>query len=256
MERRTLQTHRPRLLRSTNGNPPTITGYAAVFYRADDPGTEYELFRYNNYCVVERLMPGCFDRAVKEDDIRALFNHNQDAILGRARAGTLRLSIDNTGLRYEIDPPDTQTARDLLESLKRGDVSGSSFSFDYRAKDVILQSEDDGSERDLIEVRDVTLYDIGPVTFPAYTSTTAEARKANGGGFRWTPARMARHVERIERELADMDRRLAASAPMRSRRSRREQLRERCNQRLSEIEVEETRQRKIAGLAQRNYGVE
>lgn len=167
---------RPVQLRGDEGKTPTISGYAAVFYRADDPGTEYELFRYNNYRVVERLMPGCFDRAVKEDDIRALFNHNQDAILGRARAGTLRLSIDNTGLRYEIDPPDTQTARDLLESLKRGDVSGSSFSFDYRAKDVILQSENDGSERDLIEVRDVTLYDIGPVTFPAYTSTTSGVR--------------------------------------------------------------------------------
>jgi HK97 family phage prohead protease len=50
-------------------------------------------------------------------------------VLGRNKSGTLRLSVDGIGLRYEIDPPDTQAARDLIESLRRGDVSGSSFAF-------------------------------------------------------------------------------------------------------------------------------
>lgn len=174
MERRFYQSHKVEI-RADEGQPPRIAGYAAVYYNAADPGTEYELFRYRNYSAVERLMPGCFDRAAREDDVRALFNHDPDNVLGRMKAGTLRLSVDNVGLRYEIDPPDTQTARDLMESLKRGDVSGSSFSFDYLSKSIVMQQDGD-KERDIIEVRDVRLYDVGPVTFPAYTSTTAGAR--------------------------------------------------------------------------------
>lgn len=172
---------RPIQLRAVDGQQQKICGYAAVFFNADDPGTQYELFRYGNYSIIERLMPSAFDRAVKEDDVRALFNHNADAILGRLRAGTLRLSIDGTGLRYEIEPPETQAARDLIESLKRGDVTGSSFSFDYLAKDVIRQSEADGTEKDIIEIRDVKLFDVSPVTFPAYTSTMAGMRLAANG---------------------------------------------------------------------------
>jgi len=179
MERRfTSADNRPIQLRADEGQPTRIAGYAAVYYRADDPGTEYQLFSYSNYSVVERLMPGCFDRAVKEDDVRALFNHDVNQILGRLRAGTCRLAIDATGLRYEIDAPDTTIARDLAESLKRGDVTGSSFSFDYRSKSIIMQQDGD-KETDILEVRDVTLYDVGPVTFPAYTSTTAGVRSVD-----------------------------------------------------------------------------
>lgn len=173
-------------IRADDGQPARIAGYAAVYYNGADPGTEYELFRYGNYSAVERLMPGCFDRAAREDDVRALFNHAPDNVLGRCKAGTLRLSVDATGLRYEIDAPDTQTARDLMESLKRGDVSGSSFSFDYLKKNIVAQQDGD-AERDIVEVHDVRLYDVGPVTFPAYSSTTAGARSAD--------------VETIKREL-------------------------------------------------------
>jgi Escherichia/Staphylococcus phage prohead protease len=179
MERRFLSAaNRPIEVRAEQGQPPKIQGYAACFYSAGDPGTEYELFRYGDFSAVERLMPDCFDRAVREDDVRSLFNHDPDHILGRVRANTCRLSIDSIGLRYEIDPPDTQTARDLMESLKRGDVTGSSFSFDYLKKNIIMQQEGD-KERDIIEVHDVLLYDVGPVTFPAYTSTTAGVRSVN-----------------------------------------------------------------------------
>jgi hypothetical protein len=209
MERRTLQTTRPRLVRAEGGQPPRIEGYAAVYYRADDPGTEYELFADGNYSVCERLMPGCFDRSVKEDDVRALFNHDVNNILGRMKSGTLRLSSDGLGLRYEIDPPDTQMARDLMESIKRGDVTGSSFSFDYLSKDIILQQDGD-KERDIIEVRDVKLYDTGPVTFPAYASTTAEARRRQHSGGRHSPEAMRRRASRLVREAAVLAQRDAA----------------------------------------------
>jgi HK97 family phage prohead protease len=177
MERRTLQVHRPRLVRSADGKATKITGYAAVFYNAADAGTQYELFSSGNYSVVERLMPGCFDRALRErQDVAALYNHDANAILGRVSAGTLRLSVDGKGLRYEIDPPDTQIARDLMASLQRGDVKGSSFAFNYVAKSVVMNTNADGSEQDIINVTDLDLFDVGPVVFPAYESTTSGVR--------------------------------------------------------------------------------
>lgn len=180
-----------------DGPLPKVSGYAAVYYRADDPGSEYELFRDGNHVVVERLLPGCFDRACTEDDVRALINHNPDMLLGRAKAGTLRLSVDARGLRYEITPPDTQAARDLVANLRLGNVDGSSFSFDYTdrsRRDV----EEGGTYRHVIEVRAVKLYDVGPVTFPAYESTTAGVRSASQEALReelerWKAERSGTH---------------------------------------------------------------
>ena len=138
-----------------------------MFYDENDPGTEYRIWDD----VVERIMPGAFDRAIKEDDVRGLFNHDDNLILGRTGPGTMKLTVDKRGLRYEIEPPETTAARDLLVSLGRGDVSGSSFAF----------KPDDTSYREqgkvyVIERRSVKLYDVGPVSFPAYTATEAEAR--------------------------------------------------------------------------------
>lgn len=149
---------------------PLIVGYAAVFYDPADPGTVFPLWDD----VEERIMPGAFDKAIAGDDVRALFNHCPDAVLGRSKSGTLRLAVDARGLRYEIDPPDTQTARDVLAMLKRGDVSGSSFAFHPRERTF---REANGLY--VIEVRDVELFDVGPVTYPAYTGTEAAARSGD-----------------------------------------------------------------------------
>lgn len=238
MERRTLQTYRPQLVRSTDGKPSKIAGYAAVYYNASDPGTEYELYRGNTFRLVERFLPGCFDRAVREDDVRALFNHNADNILGRLRSGTLRLFSDAKGLRYEIDPPDTTLARDLIESLKRGDVTGSSFCFDY-VTTTTTEERRDGIDQEILQVSEAKLFDVGPVTFPAYTSTTSEARaqaRKTSGGFRWTPALMRSHIEKLESDLADFDKRLAANSPRLSKRNRRDRIRDRCNRVVAKIE--------------------
>src|SRR5262245_48535456 len=97
--------------------PPYIVGYAATFYKADDPRTQFQ--QYED--LVERILPGAFDRALREDDVRGLFNHEVGFVLGRVSSGTLKLSADSTGLHYEIKTPPTQQARDLLELIKRGD---------------------------------------------------------------------------------------------------------------------------------------
>ena len=81
--------------RSTD--PPVVVGYAALFYNAIDPGTEYLLYED----IVERIMPGCFDRACREDDVRALFNHNIDFVLGRSSSRTLTLSVDNRQMKMD-----------------------------------------------------------------------------------------------------------------------------------------------------------
>ncbi|AMV23431.1 Caudovirus prohead protease [Gemmata sp. SH-PL17] len=170
---------KPELLTRSDGALPLIAGYAAVFYRADDPATEYEMWAADSYGprVVERIMPRAFDKAIKEDDVRGLFNHDSAVVLGRSGAGTLRLSVDSVGLRYEIDPPDTQAARDLIKSLQRGDISGSSFAFyprDTSRRDVAAI---DGKPAELvIERNDLQLFDVGPVTFPAYTGASAGVR--------------------------------------------------------------------------------
>ncbi|MFZ5829129.1 MAG: HK97 family phage prohead protease [Planctomycetota bacterium] len=145
-----------------------LVGYAAVFYRQDEPGTQYALWEG----VVERIAPGAFARAIRErQDVRGLFNHDPSLILGRTTAGTLRLSEDARGLRYEIDLAETHLAADLAASVERGDLSGSSFAFTIRSRKI---EEDAGTQ--VRTILDVDLFDVGPVTYPAYEATSAALR--------------------------------------------------------------------------------
>lgn len=148
-----------------------IVGYGAVFYREGDAGTEYRLWSD----MVERIKPQAFDRALSEgQDVRGLFNHESARILGRTASGTMRLSVDSVGLKYEIDLPDTQEARDLATLIARGDITGSSFAFG--ANKTEWEDRSDGlSIRSLV---DVDLYDVGPVTYPAYEATSTAVRSA------------------------------------------------------------------------------
>jgi uncharacterized protein len=170
-----------KLEQRSDGALPKIVGYAAVFYRDGDPTTEYEMWpaEYGFPRVVERVQPGAFDRALKEDDVRALFNHETDKVLGRSASGTLRLSVDAVGLRYEIDPPDTHLAHDLIQSLQRGDISGSSFAFVPRGT-VYRDTKEGDVQVTYVERTDVQLFDVGPVTYPAYGGATSGLRSADG----------------------------------------------------------------------------
>lgn len=138
-----------------------LAGYAAVF----DSMTDIGWFR-------EKIAPGAFLDTAKEDDIRCLFNHNPDLILGRNKAGTLAVNEDEKGLWFENDVPDTQVGRDTLTSVERGDVTGCSFSF-RTVKDQWDESDPDHPVRTLLKVK---VYDVGPVTFPAYVDTSVAAR--------------------------------------------------------------------------------
>ena len=153
------------------GVPTKIVGYAAVF---DSPTSIRGAF--GDYQEVIR--PGAFSKTIKEQDIRALYNHNENFVLGRNKAGTLRLSEDNVGLRMEIDIPDTSFARDLVVSMERGDVNQSSFAFSPITQEWQRSgSADKPDERILQECR---LYDCSVVTYPAYTDTVAAVRSLGG----------------------------------------------------------------------------
>lgn len=168
-----------------------IAGYAAVFYDGTER-SQFDIFGDGEY--IERIMPMAFDRALKEkQDVRALFNHAPDHLLGRSTSGTLKLYTDKTGLRYEIDPPDTQVGRDTLTSIRRGDLSGSSFAFRVKAQ-AWREEERNGTTVAIRELEDLDLLDVGPVTFPAYEGATTEVAKRSLDS--WRAERSPSRIER------------------------------------------------------------
>jgi len=141
-----------------------FAGYAAVFNSETNIGDYF----------VETIAPGAFTQALKGNgDVVALFNHEEDHVLGRRSAGTLRLSEDSKGLAVEIDPPDTSLGRDLAVSIGRGDINAMSFAF--RAIDERWTDPGDGTlpRRQILSLE---LIDVSIVTFPAYDETSIGMR--------------------------------------------------------------------------------
>jgi HK97 family phage prohead protease len=147
------------------GASGSIVGYAAKFNsRSVDLGG-----------FVEVLAPGAFDRVLRErQDVRALIDHNPSLILGRTKAGTLRLEADRVGLRATIDPPATQAGRDIVVSVGRGDVTGMSFAFGIEGGGDRWERTATGPVRTILEFS--SLSDVSVVTYPAYPETEVSAR--------------------------------------------------------------------------------
>lgn len=122
----------------------------------------------------EELDKAAFDRALEEDDVRFLLEHDPRWILGRTSAGTLRLTTDKRGLAVDADFPDTSYARDAAVSLERGDLHQMSFAFNVRDGGEEVTTLKNGST--LRRLTDVELSDVSIVAYPAYTSTDAALR--------------------------------------------------------------------------------
>lgn len=137
----------------------TIRGYAAVF---NSPSEDLGGF-------VEYIAPGAFD-SVMNDDVRGFYNHDWNYLLGRVSSGTLRIFVDEVGLGYEIDLPNTSYANDLVELMKRGDVNQSSFAF--------MIESDKWEVKGKQNIRTITkvsrLIDVAPVVIPAYPAATSK----------------------------------------------------------------------------------
>ena len=145
------------------GEPTKVEGHAAVF-----DSLSQELFGFR-----EKIKKGAFRSALKRpDDVRALINHDPNLVLGRNTSKTLRLKEDDAGLFFSVDLPDTSYARDLAESIDRGDISQCSFGF--RTLKDQWETNDEGP--DIRTLMDVELFDISPVTYPAYTDTAVALR--------------------------------------------------------------------------------
>lgn len=139
------------------GNSNVIEGYAAVFNSPTDIGGWF----------TEVIAPGAFSKAISENgDIRALFNHDWNNVLGRTKSGTLRLSEDERGLKFEVDLPNTSIGRDLAESLKRGDISQCSFGFIPT-----VEQWDYSVEPAKRTIEEVDLFEVSVVSIPAYEDT-------------------------------------------------------------------------------------
>jgi len=169
-----------------SGGVPKLVGYAAKFgTRSQDLGG-----------FTETIRAGAFARAISEkQDVRALINHDPNQVLGRTTSGTLTMSEDANGLLVEITPPDTRYAEDLAKLIKRGDINQMSFAFktvtdDWRMVDGLPQ-------RELV---DVNLYDVSPVTYPAYADTSIASRALASWQEASKPAPVIFDMGRINRQ--------------------------------------------------------
>lgn len=146
----------------TADTPKKITGHGSVW------NTPADL-----YYFVELVKPGAFLESIANDDIRCLFNHDSNLLLGRNKAQTLRLFEDEVGLGFECIPGDTSVARDVVSHITRGDVSQCSIGFNALDEETYKQ--------DGIWYREITkakLWDVSPVTFPAFVQTDVSMRSA------------------------------------------------------------------------------
>jgi len=142
------------------GDKPKLSGYAAVFNKLSE---DLGWFR-------EKIAPGAFSRSLRENaDVRALFNHDANQVLGRSKSSTLSMAEDSEGLKVDILPPDTVAGRDTVTLVERGDVSQMSFGF-------ITRKDEWDYENMIRTLIDVDLFDVSVVTFPAYPDTSVAKR--------------------------------------------------------------------------------
>ena len=148
---------------SEDGGTRTVEGYAALYSsRSVDLGGFEE--------VIE---PGAFDDILnRSPDVLALFNHQPEAVLARSTSGTLRLSVDDKGLAYSFDMPNTTLGRDLGELMQRGDIYSSSFAFMVDKAE--FRKEGGKTVRYISKIKD--LVDVSVVTTPAYPEASSAIR--------------------------------------------------------------------------------
>lgn len=140
-----------------------LAGHAALF------GVHADLERH-----WEAIAPGAFDESLKRgDDVKAFWNHDPGLVLGSSKAKTLRLDVDDRGLRFEVDLPDTSYARDLRELVGRSDVNGMSFGF-IPGEDEWTRAPDGRQVRTHTSVK--RLVEVSPVALPAYDGTDCYLR--------------------------------------------------------------------------------
>lgn len=154
--------------RSEESGGRTITGYAAKFDSWSEPIMGW---------FVEQIRKGAFDECDMSDAIMC-FNHNIDDILARTSSTTLSLSVDEVGLKFSFDAPNTSRGNDIVEWVRRGDVNQCSFRFVVEQDEWLYADDKNGKKYDERTILKVSkLYDCALVVYPAYKDTEASVRR-------------------------------------------------------------------------------
>lgn len=152
----------------TTENSRTVEGYALKFNKESrDLGG-----------FIEVIEPEALDGILEQSDILCLLNHSEDrGVLARSKfgAGSLKLEVDNVGLKYRFEAPNTSLGDELLEGLKRGDITTSSFAFTI--DNDVWEKRSTGYLRKITKFKE--LFDVSPVYKEAYPDTTVALRKMN-----------------------------------------------------------------------------
>lgn len=160
-------------VRSEDGKPTTITGYAAVFNEVT------EIYEYGNESWREVIAPGAFARAIRENqDVACVIEHDWKDVVARRSGGTLTLEEDMKGLRVTIRPANTRRSHDLIEDIRAGNIKGMSFRFSINGiggEETKTYAEGD-KRVTLRTLKDVDISDVSFVVFPAYEGTSVELR--------------------------------------------------------------------------------
>ena len=164
---------------------PVIAGYFAVFNNPTElwPG------------CIEQIAPGAFASSLN-GDVRALIDHDTRLVIGRTVAGTLTIREDDSGLYGEIKINEHDSdAMNLYARVQRGDVSQCSFGFDIVAEDYVVSPD---GQTCTWTIREVKLYEVSVVTFPAYDATSVSARDADSAA-----SLKSTRLERRKKELLE-----------------------------------------------------
>tara|TARA_R100001443_G_scaffold116999_2_gene139474 strand:+ start:436 stop:1392 length:957 start_codon:yes stop_codon:yes gene_type:complete len=148
-----------------------VIGYGSIFNsRSENLGGFYEY-----------ISPSAISQeTIDNSDVRALINHDESLILARSTSGTLKLNVDEKGLKYEFDIPETSYGKDLAINMKNGNITQSSFAFTVAENGDEWSTDENGND-----VRTITkidkLYDVSPVTYPAYRMAESDLVIAQRG---------------------------------------------------------------------------
>ena len=173
-----------------------VSGYAAVFDQKTNIGGWYE----------EQIARGAFDECDFSHCVLN-WNHDDSSLLGRVSSGTLKLEVDEKGLRFDCDLPDTTLGNDILTLIRRGDIEGCSFAFIVRENKWEWLSDEDPS---LLDQRTITkisaVYDVSVVTHPAYEQTSVDARSAEAARDEHKEQRQKEEEEKQQAEAESQSR--------------------------------------------------
>lgn len=151
--------------RAKDGTAGELTGYAVVYEQLSEELGMFTKFR-------EKIARGAFGDSI-QGDIRALWSHEEDSVLGRTKSGTLRLKDDEIGINFSLDLPDNTLGRDAFVTISRGDVTGMSFGFMVVEDEWVISADGTSAVR---SIKSAQLFEISPVAFPAYSQTVVDTR--------------------------------------------------------------------------------